>query len=447
MHLTVTLVVLVLLLRTCGPHVYRSARTALIGVNVLGLLVFWLLPVAPPGCCPASSTRRSSPVSPCTRRTCRRTSTRRCRQLHVGWATWVLLQVWAATTRRSLRTAAATHLALTVVIVIATANHFTLDVIAGAVVALLAARAQSANSVTGAGPGARTDGVIRMTGRAGSRAPRPRAAPARPASRCGCRRHRPARRGRTVRPRRRAPRRRRPGRWRGPAGRRRPRSTGPARAGSTARRPARTASRPVTATGPDGRPPEHREPDRVQRQRARRAAGPPGGAAPATRPPPGRANMPADQRGDRRRGRCPGQVGALVQHVGRPQRQAELHRDPGRHDDPADPVAPGQPPGRYAGRAHPAVAQRRGAAADDRQQRDHRQQHQQGRAPRPEQHGDAHRERRDGPDTRGHRVGLGDRRRSALAVHRGEHGRAAGHHERAAERAQEGAGQGGGERR
>jgi hypothetical protein len=51
----------------------------------------------------------------------------------------VLLQVWAATTRRSLRTAAATHLALTVVIVLATANHFTLDVIAGAFVALLAA--------------------------------------------------------------------------------------------------------------------------------------------------------------------------------------------------------------------------------------------------------------------------------------------------------------------
>jgi diacylglycerol O-acyltransferase / wax synthase len=60
--------------------------------------------------------------------------------LHVGWATWVLLKVWAATTRRSLRAAATTHLAITVVVVIATANHFTLDVLAGAVVALMAAR-------------------------------------------------------------------------------------------------------------------------------------------------------------------------------------------------------------------------------------------------------------------------------------------------------------------
>jgi hypothetical protein len=138
MHLTVTLVVLVLLY-ALRPNIYRSARTALIGVNVLGLLVFWLLPVAPPRLLPGFIDSQvvtgvavhSAHVSPDVYAA--------MPSLHVGWATWVLLQVWAATTRRSLRTAAATHLALTIVIVIATANHFTLDVIAGAVVALLAA--------------------------------------------------------------------------------------------------------------------------------------------------------------------------------------------------------------------------------------------------------------------------------------------------------------------
>lgn len=137
MHLTVTLAVLVLLY-ALRPPVYRSARTALIGVNVLGLLVFWLLPVAPPRLLPGFIDSQvvtgvavhSAHLSPDVYAA--------MPSLHVGWATWVVLQVWAATTRRSLRAAAAIHLALTVVIVIATANHFTLDVLAGAVVAMLA---------------------------------------------------------------------------------------------------------------------------------------------------------------------------------------------------------------------------------------------------------------------------------------------------------------------
>ena len=52
-HLTVTLVVLCLVYIR-RPAVYRAARNALILINVIGLVVFWLYPVAPPRLLPGS---------------------------------------------------------------------------------------------------------------------------------------------------------------------------------------------------------------------------------------------------------------------------------------------------------------------------------------------------------------------------------------------------------
>jgi hypothetical protein len=137
MHLTVTLLVLVwLYLRR--PVAYRSARNSLVLVNAIGLAVFWLVPVAPPRLLGgfvdsgvvSGITSTVTHVSP--------DLYAAMPSLHIGWATWVLLQVFAATTNRVARGLVAAHLVITTVVVIATANHFVLDVAAGAAVALLA---------------------------------------------------------------------------------------------------------------------------------------------------------------------------------------------------------------------------------------------------------------------------------------------------------------------
>ena len=123
-----------------------------------------------------------------------------------------------------------------------------------------------------------------------------------------------------------------------------------------------------------------------------------------------------DQRGHARR-RAGGERSVRsAQHVRGPQREAELHGDPGRDDDPADPVAagaadpacaPGVGAALVAAAAHGAGRRRRGArrraaaAAGPAASR--------ARAPTaaPTASG-AH-----GADAGGDRVGLGDRRRAA----------------------------------
>lgn len=136
MHLSVTLGVLVwLYLRR--PVAYRPARNALILVNGIGLVVFWLLPVAPPRLLAgfvdsgvaSGVAQHVTHISPDVYAA--------MPSLHIGWATWVVLQVWTATESRTGRWLAAGHLLLTVVVVLATANHFVLDVAAGALVGVV----------------------------------------------------------------------------------------------------------------------------------------------------------------------------------------------------------------------------------------------------------------------------------------------------------------------
>jgi hypothetical protein len=120
------------------PAAYRLARNALVLVNAIGLAVFWLLPVAPPRLLGgfvdsgvvSGITTQVSHVSP--------DLYAAMPSLHIGWASWVLLQVFAATANRVARGLAGAHLAVTTIVVVATANHFVLDVAAGAAVAGLA---------------------------------------------------------------------------------------------------------------------------------------------------------------------------------------------------------------------------------------------------------------------------------------------------------------------
>ena len=130
---------------------------------------------------------------------------------------------------------------------------------------------------------------------------------------------------------------------------------------------------PRTARAGGRRRPEQREADGVHRDRAvqqavqRQSQGEPA----ADQPPEGHAGDQGGHRGGRA---GLGEVGAVGEHVGRPQRHAELHGDAGGDHDPGDPVAAGQPTRPYAGRRSGGSRDRRGAPAehgDDAHHRDH----------------------------------------------------------------------------
>ncbi len=104
--------------------------------------------------------------------------------MHVGWSLLVGITLFGVARRRWLKAAAAAHPALMTVTVVATGNHYLLDAVAGAAIALFslavvrrhASRAQARRSRR-ALPSARVQVVRRTTTRA---APRPRAPLARP---------------------------------------------------------------------------------------------------------------------------------------------------------------------------------------------------------------------------------------------------------------------------
>jgi hypothetical protein len=125
---------------------YRSARNALILINGAALVVFVLLPVAPPrllsgsgfvdvvveshtfGSWEAGDSSLSAHVD-------RFASVP---SLHVAWAVWVLRCVLMSSSSRVLRVLASGHVALTAVIVVVTGNHYIVDVLAGAALAEVA---------------------------------------------------------------------------------------------------------------------------------------------------------------------------------------------------------------------------------------------------------------------------------------------------------------------
>ena len=98
MHLSVTLAVL-LWIYWRHPIAYRSARNALIGINTVALVVFWVLPVAPPRLIPGAGFVDSAVVSDVADKvsTVSPDLYAAMPSLHVAWATWVALQVLLVT--------------------------------------------------------------------------------------------------------------------------------------------------------------------------------------------------------------------------------------------------------------------------------------------------------------------------------------------------------------
>ena len=141
---------------------YRRGRNALLIASALGLVGFWLLPTAPPRLLDAGAFLDMMAVfsdwgwwgeAASAPRGMEGLSNQYAAlpSLHVGWALWSALQVRANTNRRLLRHWAWTYPALITVVVMATANHYLLDAVAGAAVVLaghaIASRLPSDRSV------------------------------------------------------------------------------------------------------------------------------------------------------------------------------------------------------------------------------------------------------------------------------------------------------------
>jgi PAP2 superfamily len=142
-HITVAMAVLSWCY-VAAPRVYRPARNTLVATNVTGLLVFALYPVAPPRLLPGNSFIDSVAVAlgdgtvahPAPDQYAAMPS------LHLAWATWSAMTVWAVTGDLGrwhwLRIPAVAHPMLTAAAVVSTANHYVLDVVAGVGLSVIA---------------------------------------------------------------------------------------------------------------------------------------------------------------------------------------------------------------------------------------------------------------------------------------------------------------------
>ena len=115
---------------------YRPLRNTLVVVNLLGFAVFWLYPVAPPrmlglhrvvasthafggwhtGVLASQANQLAAMPS-----------------LHIAWAVWCTIALWRISKRAWVRALAVVYPCITAVAVLATGNHFLLDIVGGLV--------------------------------------------------------------------------------------------------------------------------------------------------------------------------------------------------------------------------------------------------------------------------------------------------------------------------
>ena len=124
------------------PEAYRPLRSSLVLVNLLSFVVFWLYPVAPPRMLGGFTDVVSSTHAFGSWHTGSLASHANefaaMPSLHMAWALWCAVAIWRVTGRRWLRGLGVAHAGLTAFAVLATANHYLLDLFAGALVMALA---------------------------------------------------------------------------------------------------------------------------------------------------------------------------------------------------------------------------------------------------------------------------------------------------------------------
>jgi hypothetical protein len=122
---------------------YRPLRNSLVVVNLLAFAVFWLYPLAPPrmlkgftdvvastgafgGWHTGALASQANQVAAMP-------------SLHMAWAVWCTMALWQLSRRRWVRVLAVAYPCVTALAVLATGNHFVLDLVGGLVAIALAA--------------------------------------------------------------------------------------------------------------------------------------------------------------------------------------------------------------------------------------------------------------------------------------------------------------------
>jgi hypothetical protein len=141
LHFAVTIAVLIWLYAK-HPLRYRTIRTVLLLTNLVALIGFWFLSVAPPRMLPGfvdtvvKFHTWGSLASPGLAKASNQFAA--MPSLHIGWAVWCALAVVTLAKRPWVRALGALYPVTTLFVIIGTANHFVLDAVGGVVTFLVA---------------------------------------------------------------------------------------------------------------------------------------------------------------------------------------------------------------------------------------------------------------------------------------------------------------------
>jgi hypothetical protein len=138
LHFLITICVMVWLFRR-RPHVYRGARAALVATTLLGLLGFYVYPLAPPRLMTSyhyvDTLARFHTWGSLAEPSIASHSNQYAAMpsLHIAWAMWCGIAIFCCAWRRWVRVLGLLYPVGTLMVIIGTANHFIIDAAGGAV--------------------------------------------------------------------------------------------------------------------------------------------------------------------------------------------------------------------------------------------------------------------------------------------------------------------------
>jgi PAP2 superfamily len=138
-HFVIPPLALVVLYHRC-PERYRQRRDALISLTLLGLVFFWLWPLAPPRLLPASyhfvdTAKRIGGMGVADKGSLADDNAYAAMpSLHIAWSSWCVVALLPVLRRWWTRALAVLYPFVTLAAVVITANHFVLDGAGGLVV-------------------------------------------------------------------------------------------------------------------------------------------------------------------------------------------------------------------------------------------------------------------------------------------------------------------------